>query len=95
MIAAAVLALTFPALSVQTNDALASAPREVGLFMQRSVQCERWANEVVVDDARGRQIARSQQVLKCDRVEADGRYLRHKYANNPRLMKLLKAQPDF
>ncbi len=95
MIAAALLALTFPALSVQTNAALAAAPREVGVFIQRSVQCEHWAGEEGYDTARRQQIDRAIRVLRCDRVEEDGRYLRRKYANKPNLIRLLKTAPDF
>jgi hypothetical protein len=90
MMLAAVLA--YPALNEEANRALANAPREIGAYAERRAECEHWGGEEPYDKARGRQIAAAVRALRCERLEADGRVLRKKYAGRPALVRLLAAE---
>jgi hypothetical protein len=90
MMLAAVLA--YPSLSDEANRALAKAPKDIGSYAERRAECEHWGGEEPYDKARGREIAAAVRVLRCERLDADGRVLRKKYAGRPGLVRLLAAE---
>lgn len=82
-------ALAYPALGADTNRALAKAPREIGVFLERKAECDHWGGEEPYDKGRLAQITRAVKALRCDRVAADEAGLRRKYAKRPGLVRLL------
>lgn len=89
MILAVIAALAYPALGSETNRALAKAPREIGVFLERRAECDHWGGEEPYDKGRLAQINRAVKALRCDRVAADEKTLRRKYARRPGLVRLL------
>lgn len=92
MISTLVALLAYPLLSPETNRALAKAPREIGAFAERRAECEHWAGEEPYDKPRAREIASAVAKLRCERLEADERALRRRYAGQPRMLELLEAE---
>ncbi len=94
MILVVLAALADPALGDEANRALAKAPREIGVFLERKAECVCWGGELPYDeypDKKDRlgQIDRVVQALRCDRVAADEKALRRNYARRPGLARLL------
>jgi hypothetical protein len=83
-------ALAYPALGAETNRVLARAPREIGVFLERRAECEHWGGEEPYDKDRLAEINRAVKALRCDRIPADERILRRKYARRPAVLRLLK-----
>ena len=70
-----------------------SPPAPVRAYAARLEQCEHWAGEEAYDAGRGRQIARAQTRLRCDKLERDrGRLVRR--FPDPRWRGALRA-PDW
>ncbi len=83
-------ALAYPALGAEANRALAKAPRELGVFMERRAECDHWGGEEPYDKDRLAQINRAVKSLRCDRLQADETALRRKYAKRPAVLAILK-----
>jgi len=96
MLAVTMLAaqLTYPMFDVGANRRLTKAPREIGDFLERRAECEHWAGEEPYDKARGREIARAETELRCDKVDVDEAGLRRRHRGQPAVLKLLDLQPD-
>jgi hypothetical protein len=90
MIVIALAALVYPALSAEANQALAKAPREIGVFLERRAECEHWGGEEPYDKARLDEINRAVRALRCSRIEADEKALRRKYAGRPGVIRLFR-----
>jgi len=89
MILVVLAALAYPALGDEANRALAKAPREIGVFLERKAECDHWGGEEPYDKDRLAQINQAVKALRCDRVTADEKALRRKYAKRPGLVRLL------
>ena len=74
--------------------ALARAPAPVRAFVERRDGCDHWGGEEAYDAARGREIDAAWRKLRCDRVPADEKLLRRRYARQPAILKLLVPQPE-
>lgn len=84
-----IAALAYPALGSEANRALAKAPREIGVFMERRAECDHWGGEEPDDRDRLNEINQAVKALHCERVAADERALRRKYAKRPAMVRLL------
>ncbi len=94
IVRALLLAAAFPLPSPATDAALAKAPREIGVFLERRAECEHWGGEEPYDKARLAEITRAVRKLRCDRLEAEQRALLRKYAGRPAVVRLLEAETD-
>jgi len=88
--AAAAMAVAEPS-EAQLHRAYKAAPRPVRSFLERRAGCNHWGGEEGYDADRTRQIADAIRTLRCDRLEADERRLKRKYAKSRRVRWLLAA----
>jgi hypothetical protein len=72
-----------------------AAPRLVRSFLERRAGCNHWGGEEGYDAERARQIADAVHTLRCDRIEADERRLKRRYAKSRRIRWLLAATRDW
>ena len=70
-------------------------PKDVARFISRVFLCGHWGGEEPYNKARAEQIRKAVKQLKCDQLERDEARLRHKYRNNPSVLKALDASKSF
>jgi hypothetical protein len=90
MMAYAAMATTNP-MEVRLQRAYRAAPRPVRRFLERRAGCNHWGGEEAYDAERAQQIAQAIRGLRCDRLEADERWLKRQYARSRRVRWLLSA----
>jgi hypothetical protein len=72
-----------------------AAPRPVRAFLVRRAGCNHWGGEEGYDAERAKQIADAVRELRCNRLEADERRIKRKYAKSRRVRWLLAATRDW
>ena len=74
--------------------ALAGTPRDVARYIDRREGCNHWAGEEGYDAARRAEIDKAIADLKCTTLDRDERTLRHRYRNNPAVLRQIKKARD-
>lgn len=66
-------------------------PADVVDLVERHAGCNHWGGEEGYDEERRKEIAAGVARLKCDRLDADQRKLRKKYAHKPKVLRVINA----
>ncbi|MDF8333879.1 hypothetical protein [Novosphingobium cyanobacteriorum] len=94
MVLAAAAATLAPA-DVHFRREYRAAPRAVRAFLIRRAGCNHWGGEEGYDADRARQIADAARQLRCNRIEADERRIKRRYAKSRRVRWLLATSRDW
>ena len=63
-------------------------PRDARNVAERSGGCQHFSGEIIGDDGeRDRQVNRAMKKLKCEQLEQDAERIKHKYRNNPKVLR--------
>jgi hypothetical protein len=86
--------LAGPTLATNTDPAqiegqLKSAPTEVVALAKRELECRRWSNVEISDEATDAMVARALSDLNCTSLDAEVVALRRKYAQSPPALRAL------
>jgi hypothetical protein len=66
-------------------------PADVVRFVERYGGCNHWGGEEPYSKERRKEIDDGARRLRCDRLDADGRKLRKKYAGKPNVVRIIDA----
>ena len=96
-------AVLFAALSYQTASAqdrlmtgYPELPRDAKRLAERSQSCEHFAGEINGNSGElDRRANRAIKKLKCDRLEKDAKVIKHKYRNNPKVLRLVNESLEW
>jgi hypothetical protein len=69
-------------------------PKDVASFIERTFECNHYGGEEPYDAGRAKQIERARKKLRCEDLPRDGKRLRKKYRNDPKVLKALDAADD-
>ena len=98
ILASAIAGAATPAMDAadaRAHRELRAAPIAVRDFISRRAGCNHWGGEEPYDADRAAQIAAALRKLRCDRIEADERRIKRKYAKSRRLQWLMAATRDW
>lgn len=70
-------------------------PKDVASFISRSFGCWHFGGEEAYDAERAKELQAAVEQLKCNRLAEDEAKLRHKYRNNPDILKAIDNAKSF
>jgi hypothetical protein len=71
------------------------APADVVDLVERYGGCNHWGGEEAYSEERRKEIEDGAKRLRCDRLDADQRKLRKKYAHKPRVLRVINAASTY